>query len=171
MSDFDNLRAAFKEWHNRNRAYEISLVKFALRFAEGFREHIGAPEYFVQPDGVIKTQYVEALKLTDDNNLVSSDDLLRRDENDEYFEFGLRIYMEFESDAYPKRPFGYIIGFRRTNEDEYELKIAGRTFKVSDDRSRQDVYRFMVDNLKDAFAQEPWDAVEKMAIGFVQFEK
>ena len=103
MSDFDDLRAAFKEWHNRNRAYEISLVKFALGFAEGFREHIGAPEYFVQPDGVIKTQYVEALKLTDDNNLVSSDDLLRRDENDEYFEFGLRIYMEFESDAVSKK--------------------------------------------------------------------
>ena len=174
MSEFDKLTTAYKNWHEQHLDYEKTSTQFAYRFARGFREYVGAPEYFTSLGGETKTQYVEALKLDDQKKLIPPDnllDLLARDD-DGYFEFGVRVFLEMAPKTFPKLPFGFHVRFRLMKE-ECEIEIAGRkfSFKLDDDSARRPVYEVMVDVLKRELSREPWEVTEKQQIGFLPLSR
>jgi hypothetical protein len=91
MSKFDELRAAWKDWRERNINYHRTAIQFAHRFARGFQEYIGAPAKYKDIGEKPEWSYVEVRKLTDENEIVRVEDLreLVTFEDDGFCRFGL----------------------------------------------------------------------------------
>ena len=177
MSEFEEIQRLYKTRRDDHFAYRQNAAQFALRFANGFRKHIGAPEDYVEPDGNTRTAYVEPTKITRNpsgqeqsacpqNHL----DLVTPDDDDGYLRFGVRLVLEPAPGAFPKQPFVFVLRFA-IKENQCELEAAGKAFSfdISDNNAHTAAYAAMSDALKRELKRKPWDGVEKRPIGFLPF--
>jgi hypothetical protein len=173
MAFYDDLRQAYASWSDQESRYDANSSKYAYRFADGFREYLGAPLEYVTPDRQTKKPYVELCKVI--KNAAGEDELeptnlyraLTREE-DGFFTFGVRIVLERAHNAFPKSNFGFHARFL-PKENECELRIAGKTFNLnmSDDQAQIAVYEKMRETLLRWLNSKPWDVNQKDPIGFI----
>ena len=178
MSEFEEIQRLYKTRRDDHFAYRQIAAQFALRFATGFRQHIGAPEDYVELDGNTRTAYVEPTKITRNpsgkeqsacpqNHL----DLVTFDDDDGYFRFGVRLALEPAPDAFPKQPFVFVLRFA-IKERQCELEAAGEAFSfdINDNNAHTAAYAAMSDALKRELSRKPWDGVER-PIGFLPLSR
>jgi hypothetical protein len=172
MAKFDELRSDFNNWLERHREYQLQSTQFAHRFAAGFREYIGAPEHYTDMRKR-KQLYVEACKITDDGEYISTKNRLEllKWNDDGYLSFGIRFVLDIKPNAYPKRAFLFSVRFRN-KIDECEMIIAEKTFnfRINDNEARKEVYAYMADLLTKGLKREPWEGTEKQQFGYVTFK-
>ena len=178
MSEFEEIRRLYKTRCDEHFAYRQIAAQFALRFATGFREHIGAPEDYVGLDGNTRTAYVEPTKITQtpfgqaqsarpQNHL----DLVTFDDDDGYFRFGVRLALEAAADAFPKQPFVFVLRFA-IDARQCELEAVGEAFSfdINDNNALTAAYAAMSDALKRELSRKPWDGIER-PIGFLPLSR
>jgi hypothetical protein len=96
-----------------------------------FREHVGAPEHYLDIDRQTKKAYVEPRKIPRESSSEEKSvpeyglDLVTR-EDDGFFVFGVRFVLDRATNAFPKSPFVYVVRFRLL-EDNCEMEVAGET--------------------------------------------
>src|ERR1043165_10241928 len=61
MSIYDDLRIAYRASQETYREYARNSLGAAQELAHSFREHIGAPETYADPDGETRRPYVHLL--------------------------------------------------------------------------------------------------------------
>jgi hypothetical protein len=174
MSTFEEIQQLCKKWSEDEHNYLIQSTQFALRFANGFREYIGAPEHYLDFDMQTTKEYVELRKIirnsAGEEEAVmpkhGTDALTRQD--DGFFLFGVRFVVDSATNAFPKQSLVYVVRFRVV-EAMCEMKVAGESFSfgVRDNSARAPVYDHMVAALKKELERNPWDGVQKQTIGFL----
>ena len=173
MALYDDLRQAYANWSDEDSEYHTQSAKYAHRFADGFREYLGAPLEYLANDRRTKEPYVELCKIVKDaageDRLESANiyEALTR-EDDGYFSFGIRLVLERAPNTFPKSRFGFHSRFM-PKENKCELRIAGKTFDLdmSDDGARISAYEKMKENLLRWLVSKPWDVDQKDPIGFI----
>ncbi len=175
MSAFEEIQQLYEKWSKDGHDYLVLSAQFALRFANGFREHIGAPQHYLELDRQTTKEYVELRKIirnsAGEEEAVEprhgTDVLTRQD--DGFFLFGVRFVVDSAINAFPKQWLIYLVRFRVV-EDLCEMKVAGESFSFGarDNSARAPVYDHMVAVLKKELERKPWDGVQKQTIGFLR---
>jgi hypothetical protein len=173
MALYDDLRQAYASWSSEDSDYHARTARYAYRFADGFREYLGAPVEYLTADRKEKEKYVELCKViknaTGEDRLEPANlyEALTR-EDDGFFSFGVRLTLERAPNVFPKSRFGFHAGFL-PKEDKCELRIAGRTFnlEMSDDKARIAAYEHMREVLLRWLVGKPRDTHQKHPIGFI----
>jgi hypothetical protein len=133
MSPFEEIQQVCKKWSEDGHNYLIQSAQFAQRFANGFREYIGAPEHYLDLDRQTTKEYVEPRKIirnsAGEEEAVlpkhGTDVLTRQD--DGFFLFGVRFVVDSATNAFPKQSLVYVVRFRLV-EAICEMKVAGESF-------------------------------------------
>lgn len=172
MTIYDGLRQDYEQWSTTNREYWFGSARYAVRFASGFREYLGAPEFF--DDNGKKQAYVEVRKVTEDENgephfeSANFHEVLSVDDERSSLAFGIVVMLEIAANTFPKGSFAFSIGMVPRG-NLCTLRISGEEFNVdmSGDKSRLPAYEHMAKVVRDFLALKPWDAQRKQPIGFV----
>jgi hypothetical protein len=172
MAIYDELRQEYDQWSKDTRAYWFDSGRYALQFAAGFREYLGAPEFYNDHEG--QHPYVELCKVVDGPSTDESKfeptnfhDALTRGE-DGLLTFGVSIIIEKAQNTFPKASFGFSIGML-PRDGQCTVKIAGERFELdmTNEQARIPAYKHMLKVLRQWLASKPWDANRKNPIGFV----
>jgi hypothetical protein len=176
MSAFEEIQQLCKKWSEDEHNYLIQSAEFARRFANGFREHIGAPEHYLDLNRQATKEYVELRKIirnsAGEEEVVlpkhGTDVLTRQDDGG--FLFGVRFVVDSATNAFPKQFLTYVVRFRIV-EAVCEMKVAGESFsfEVRDNSARAPVYDHMVAVLKKELERKPWNGAQTQTIGFLSF--
>jgi hypothetical protein len=177
VTAFEEIQKLYGKWSEDEHRYLMQSLLFARGFANGFREHVGAPQQYLELDGATTREYVEARKvdcdLSGEHKPVPEkgvDFLTRLD--DGFFLFGVRFVFEPAPNAFPKQSIVYVIAFRIV-EGTCEMKVAGESFSFDarEKKARAPAYDQMIAALKKELEHKPWEGVQKQAIGFLPLSR
>jgi hypothetical protein len=181
MSIFDDLSIEYKAWRTRYIEEERTSIMFAHRFANGFKTHIGAPDFFKEPDdeGGAPKPYVKAMKLIDRGDDTHEPlepdgifDVIHRGQ-DGYWWFAIRVALEIAPRTWPKQGFCIPIHFIIGDDGLCKMRITNQVggefdFDISNVANYAKAYKFIVSLLLDILHAKPSDQVqEKQPIGFL----
>jgi hypothetical protein len=130
MSVFDDLSIEYKAWRTRYIEDERGSIRFAHHFTNEFKTHIGAPDFFKEPDdeGASKP-YVKAMKLVDHGDdtyeLLEPDgffDLIHRGQ-DGYWWYGIRVILKLPQGRGRKQAFCIPIHFIIDDDGLCKMRI------------------------------------------------
>jgi hypothetical protein len=176
MSLFDDLRANYVQWHQGHCDYESASMQFAMAFINGFKDHIGAPDHYLDAENREPVWYVQPLHVEESadgeysyQTPNSHMDLLYRDEAG-WWVVGLKLVLDRAVNSFPKSEFTYV--FRFVLRDTICDMTVGFdrkefSFPANDAQARKPVYDYMVKILKQMLALKPWDVPKKETIGFM----
>src|SRR5438067_4346722 len=108
MSIFDDLRIAYRASQETYRDYARNSLAAAQELAHSFREYIGAPETYLDPDGETRRPYVHLLsfQITDAGPAAaqpeSLNDILTRDA-DGFWRFAMSLTLDRDPETPPNR--------------------------------------------------------------------
>ena len=175
MSIFDDLRDAYGASQETYREYAREALIAAQQLAYGFREFLGAPETYLDPDDETRHPYVRLLSFQIQDGLPvpvqpeSHADLLIR-EPDGFWRFAISLTLDRDAETFPKqhlafflrlKPHGGVWHVQLLDDGFQDFHIpSGRT------EERRPLYEHMVEMVKRLLTAKPWEGVEKLPIGF-----
>lgn len=175
MTIFDELRAAYRSSQEAYREYARASVAAAQELAHRFRDYLGAPETYTDPEDETRRPYVRllAFQIAETGPVAavpeSHADLLARDD-DGFWRFAISLTIDRDGDTFPKQQLAFFL----------RLKLHGGTLHVQllddgfqdfhiaeagkgDERA---LFDQMVEMVKRLLSAKPWEGVEKLPIGF-----
>jgi hypothetical protein len=175
MTTFDDLRSEFKVARETSIDYYRRCDVFARSLSGKLRDYLGAPVSFKDMKGET-APYIDTagVQQQTDGTYKSVDDAgfmkLARPDEDGYCLTGLKIILDVGPNTWPKQGFLFLIRFI-IRENECEMYVADSkqadTFRLDDPNGLHPAFDLIVQSLKKAFAQKPWDGATKETIGFV----
>jgi hypothetical protein len=175
MTIFEELQIAFRSSQETYREYARSSLVAAQQLAHEFREYLGAPETYTDPEDETRRPYVRllAFQLQDGVPVAaqpeSHADILAR-EDDGFWRFAISLTIDRDGDSFPKQQLAFFL----------RLKLQGgvRHVQLLDDgfqdfhipgtgeTDRYALFDHMVGMVRRLLQAKPWEGVEKLPIGF-----
>lgn len=175
MSIFDDLRIAYRASQETYREYARNSLAAAQELAHSFREHIGAPETFADPDGETRRPYVHLLSFQIPEGVPtavqpeSQNDILTR-EPDGFWRFAMSLTLDRDLETFPKQQLVFFLRLKaRGGVWQVQLLDDGfQEFRISPPREsdRKPLFDHMIGMVRRLLATKPWEGVEKLPIGF-----
>jgi hypothetical protein len=115
MSIFDDLRIAYRASQETYRDYARNSLAAAQELAHSFREYIGAPETYADPDGETRRPYVHLLSFQIPEGVPtavqpeSQNDILTR-EPDGFWRFAMSLTLDRDLESFPKQQLVFFCG-------------------------------------------------------------
>lgn len=176
MTIFEELRAAYRASQDAYREYARESLSAAHDLAHRFRDYLGAPETYVDPEDETRRPYVRllAFQIQDDGSPVamraeSQADILARDP-DGFWRFALALTIDSDAESFPKQQLAFFLrlkphgGLRHVQllddglQDFHIVAPGGAEEQALFDRMSGMVKRLL--------HAKPWEGVEKLPIGF-----
>lgn len=176
MTIFDELRAAYTSSQDAYRDYARASLAAAHDLAHRFREYIGAPETYTDPEDETRRPYVRllAFQLQEDGSPAavqpdSQADLLVHDA-DGFWRFAMALTIDRDADAFPKQQLAFFLRLRlHAGIRHLQLLDDGfQDFRIGgpDGIEERVLFDHMAAMVKRLLLAKPWDGVEKQPIGF-----
>lgn len=175
MSIFDDLRLAYSASQETYREYAREAFLAAQQLAHGFREHLGAPETYLDPDDETRHPYVRLLAFHIQDGMPaavqpeSHAELLIR-EPDGFWRFAISLTLDRDAETFPKQ---HLVFFMRLKPHAgiwhvHLLDDGFQEFHIPSGRPEERLPLFdqMVEMVKRLLAAKPWEGIEKLPIGF-----
>jgi hypothetical protein len=175
MSIFEEIQAAYRASQETYREYARASLAATQDLAHRFREYLGAPETYSDPEDETRRPYVRLLAFQIQDGVPvaaqpeSHAELLAR-EDDGFWRFAISLMIDRDSDSFPKQQLAFFLrlklhgGIRHVQllDDgfqDFRIEESGET----DERA---LFEHMVEMLKRLLRAKPWEGVEKLPIGF-----
>ena len=175
MTIFDEIQAAYRASQETYREYARASLSAAQDLAHRFREYLGAPETYTDPEDETRRPYVRllAFQIQDGTPVAapaeSQADILAR-EDDGFWRFAISLTIDRDSDTFPKQQLAFFLrlklhdGIRHVQllDDGYQDFQIAET-GGPDERA---LFDHMAEMVKRLLRAKPWEGVEKLPIGF-----
>ena len=175
MSIFDDLRIAYRASQESYRDYARSSLAAAQELAHSFREYIGAPETYLDPDGETRRPYVHLLSFQIQDGVPVAaqpetlNDILTR-EPDGFWRFAMSLTLDRDPEAFPKQQLVFFMRLKvRGGLWQVQLLDDGvQDFRIAIPRESNEhaLFDHMIGMVRRLLSTKPWEGVEKMPIGF-----
>jgi hypothetical protein len=175
MTIFDEIQAAYRASQDTYRDYARASLAAAHDLAHRFREYLGAPETYIDPEDETRRPYVRllAFQLPDGVPVAaqaeSQADILARDE-DGFWRFAISLTIDRDGETFPKQQLAFFLRFKVHGGIRHVqlLDDGFQDFRIGEagDTDEQGLFDRMVDMVKRVLSAKPWDGVEKLPIGF-----
>ena len=175
MTIFEEIQTAYRASQETYREYARASLAAAQQLAHQFREYLGAPETYSDPEDETRRPYVRLLAFQIQDGVPvavqpeSHADILAR-EDDGFWRFAISLTIDRDSDSFPKQQLAFFLrlklhgGIRHVQllDDGFQdFRIPGTG--ETDERA---LFDHMVGMVKRLLQAKPWDGVEKLPIGF-----
>lgn len=175
MSIFDDLRIAYRASQETYRDYARSSLAAAQELAHSFREYIGAPETYLDPDGETRRPYVHLLSFQIQEGVPiaaqpeSLNDILTR-EPDGFWRLAISLTLDRDPETFPKQQLVFFMRLKvRGGLWQVQLLDDGvQDFRIAIPRESNEhaLFDHMIGMVRRLLSTKPWEGVEKMPIGF-----
>jgi hypothetical protein len=175
MSIFDDLRIAYRASQESYRDYARDSLAAAQELAHSFREYIGAPETYLDPDGETRRPYVHLLSFQIQDGIPvaaqpeSQNDILTR-EPDGFWRFAMSLSRDRDPETFPKQQLVFFMRLKlRGGLWHVQLLDQGfQDFRIALPRDSDEHALFdqMIGMVRRLLSTKPWEGVEKLPIGF-----
>ena len=175
MSIFEELQLAYRASQETYREYARNSLLAAQQLAHEFREYIGAPETYSDPEDETRRPYVRLLSFQMPEGLPvavqpeSHADLLTR-EADGFWRFAMALTLDRDAESFPKQQLAFFLrlklhdGIRHVqllDEGFQDFRIA-----VAQQSEKHALFDHMVGMVNRLLSAKPWEGIEKLPIGF-----
>ena len=176
MTIFDDLRGAYTSSQDAYRDYARASLAAAHDIAHRFREYLGAPETYTDPDDETRRPYVRllAFQIQEDGSPAavqpeSQGDLLVHDP-DGFWRFAISLTIDRDVETFPKQQLAFFLRLKLHGGVRHiQLLDDGfQDFRVVEAGGTDEhaFFRQMVEMVKRLLSAKPWEGVEKLPIGF-----
>jgi len=175
MTIFGEIQAAYRASQETYREYARASLAAAQDLAHHFREYLGAPETYTDPEDETRRPYVRLLAFQIQDGVPvaapaeSQADILAR-EDDGFWRFAVSLTIDRDSETFPKQQLAFFL--RLTLQDGIRhvqlLDDGFQDFQIAeaggpDERA---LFDHMAEMVKRLLRAKPWEGVEKLPIGF-----
>jgi hypothetical protein len=175
MSIFDDLRIAYRASQEAYREYSRNSFDAAQQLAHGFREYIGAPETYTDPEDETHRPYVRLLSFQLPEGVPvavrpeSHADILTR-EPDGFWRFALSLTLDRDPESFPKQQLAFFLRLK-LHGSLWHVQLLDngvQDFRISTPRASNanPLYDHMIEMVNRLLSTKPWEGVEKLPIGF-----
>jgi hypothetical protein len=174
-SIFEELRVAYRASQETYREYARDSLVAAQQLAHGFREYIGAPETYTDPDDETKRPYVRLLSFQIQEGLPvaaqpeAHSDILTR-EDDGFWRFAISLSIDRDADTFPKQQLAFFLRLKLHGGIRHVqlLDDGFQDFRVpgTGETDEHALFDHMVGMVNRVLSAKPWEGVEKLPIGF-----
>jgi len=175
MSIFEDLRIAYRASQETYRDYARDSLAAVQELAHTFREYIGAPETYLDPDGETRRPYVHLLSFQIQDGVPvaaqpeSQNDILTR-EPDGFWRFAMSLTLDRDRETFPKQQLVFFMRLKlRGGLWHVQLLDQGfQDFRIAQPRDSDEHALFdqMIGMVRRLLSTKPWEGVEKLPIGF-----
>ena len=176
MTIFDELRAAYTSSQDAYRDYARTSLAAAHDLAHRFREYIGAPETYTDPDDETRRPYVRllAFQIQEDGSPAavqpeSQGDLLAHDP-DGFWRFAISLTIDRDAEAFPKQQLAFFLRLKlHAGIRHVQLLDDGlQDFRIAEAGGPEEraLFDHMAAMVKRLLLAKPWEGIEKQPIGF-----
>lgn len=175
MTIFEELRTAFRGSQDTYREYARASLIAAQQLAHEFREYLGAPENYADPDDETRRPYVRLLsfQLQDGAPVAAAPEsqagLLARDP-DGYWRFAIALTLDRDADVFPKQNLAFFLRLK-VHGGVWQVQLLDREFHdfrftAAEGDGKRELFEHMVDMVRRLLDAKPWEGEEKLPIGF-----
>ena len=175
MTIFEEIQAAYRASQDTYRDYARASLAAAQDLAHRFREYLGAPETYTDPEDETRRPYVRllAFQLQDGTPVAaqpeSQADILAR-EDDGFWRFAISLTVDRDSESFPKQQLAFFLRLKLQGGVRHvQLLDEGfQDFQIAETGGPDEraLFDHMVEMLKRLMRAKPWEGVEKLPIGF-----
>jgi hypothetical protein len=175
MTIFDELRTAYRSSQEAYREYARASLVAAQDLAHRFRDYLGAPETYTDPEDETRRPYVRllAFQIADGVPVAAAPeshaDILAR-EDDGFWRFAISLTIDRDSDSFPKQQLAFFLRLKlHGGICHVQLLDDGfQDFRIAEtgDGGERALFDQMVEMVKRLLSAKPWEGVEKLPIGF-----
>jgi hypothetical protein len=175
MTIFDEIQAAYRASQETYREYARASLGAAQDLAHRFREYLGAPETYTDPEDETRRPYVRLLAFQIQDGVPvaapaeSQADILAR-EDDGFWRFAVSLTIDRDSDTFPKQQLAFFLRLKLQDGIRHVqlLDDGFQDFQIAeaggpDERA---LFDHMAEMVKRLLRAKPWEGVEKLPIGF-----
>jgi hypothetical protein len=175
MTIFDEIQAAYRASQDTYRDYARASLAAAHDLAHRFREYLGAPETYIDPEDETRRPYVRllAFQLPDGVPVAaqaeSQADILAR-EDDGFWRFAISLTIDRDGETFPKQQLAFFLRLKLHGGIRHVqlLDDGFQDFRIGEAGGADERALFdrMVEMVKRVLSAKPWEGVEKLPIGF-----
>ena len=175
MAIFEEIQSAYRASQETYREYARASLAAAQDLAHGFREYLGAPETYTDPEDDTRRPYVRLLAFQIQDGVPvaaqpeSHADILAR-EDDGFWRFAISLTIDRDSDTFPKQQLAFFLRLKLHGGIRHiQLLDDGfQDFRIGDtgESDQRALFDHMVEMVKRLLRAKPWEGIEKLPIGF-----
>ena len=176
MAIFQELRTAYRASQDAYREYARASLDAVHDLAHRFREYLGAPETYTDPEDETRRPYVRllAFQLQEDGSPVAAQpesqaNLLARDP-DGFWRFAIALTIDRDAESFPKQQLVFFLRLKlHAAARHLQLLDDGlQDFRIAEPGGAEEgaLFDHMVAMVKRLLHAKPWDGIEKLPIGF-----
>lgn len=175
MTIFEEIQAAYGAAQETYREYARASFAAAQQLAREFREYLGAPETYADPEDETRRPYVRLLAFQLQDGLPvaaqpeSHADILAR-EDDGFWRFAMSLTIDRDGEAFPKQQLAFFLRLKLHGGIRHVqlLDDGFRDFRLpgTGETDRYALFDHMVGMVRRLLQAKPWEGIEKLPIGF-----
>ena len=175
MSIFEELQVAYRASQETYREYARNSLLAAHQLAHDFREYIGAPVTYADPEDETRRPYVRLLSFQLPEGVPvavqpeSHADLMTR-EPDGFWRFAVALTLDRDAESFPKQQLAFFLRLK-LHDGMWHVQLLDdgvQDFRIALAREseKQPLFDHMVAMVNRLLSAKPWEGVEKLPIGF-----
>jgi len=175
MSVFEELQIAYRASQETYRQYARNSLVAAQQLAHNFREYIGAPETYTDPEDETRRPYVRLLSFQIPDGVPvavqpgAHADLLTR-EADGFWRFAMALTLDRDAESFPKQQLAFFLRLK-LHDGMWHVQLLDEGFQdfriaIAQESEKHALFDHMVGMVNRLLSAKPWDGVEKLPIGF-----
>ena len=175
MSIFEELQIAYRASQETYRQYARNSLVAAQQLAHEFREYIGAPETYTDPEDETRRPYVRLLSFQIPDGVPvavqpeAQADLLTR-EADGFWRFAMALTLDRDAESFPKQQLAFFLRLK-LHDGMWHVQLLDEGFQdfriaIAQESEKHALFDHMVAMVNRLLSAKPWDGVEKLPIGF-----
>src|SRR6267143_45115 len=150
MSIFEELQVAYRASPETYREYARNSLLAAHQLAHDFREYIGAPETYADPEDETRRPYVRLLSFQ--------------------LPEGVAVTLDRDAESFPKQQLAFFLRLK-LHDGMWHVQLLDdgvQDFRIALAREseKQPLFDHMVAMVNRLLSAKPWEGVEKLPIGF-----
>lgn len=175
MSIFEKLQTAYIASQETYREYARNSLLAAQQLAHEFREYIGAPETYTDPEDETRRPYVRLLSFQMPDGVpvaVPPDaqaDLLTR-EPDGFWRFAMALTLDRDVESFPKQQLAFFMRLKvHAGIWHVQMLDSGfQDFRIAppSEADKRALFDHMIEMVNRVLSAKPWEGIEKLPIGF-----
>ena len=175
MSIFEQLQIAYRASQEAYREYARASLLAAHELAHQFREYIGAPETYTDPEDETRRPYVRLLSFQMPEGMPvaaqpdSQADLLTR-EDDGFWRFAMSLTLDRDIESFPKQQLAFFLRLK-IHAGTWHVQLLDNGYQefiiaAAPQSDKHALFDHMVEMVNRLLSAKPWEGVEKLPIGF-----
>ena len=174
-SIFEELQTAYRASQETYREYARNSLAAAQQLAHDFREYVGAPETYTDPEDETRRPYVRLLSFQMPDGVPvavqpeAHADLLTR-EADGFWRFAMALALDRDAESFPKQQLAFFLR-SKLHEGVCHVQLLDdglQDFRIviARDSEKHALFDHMVAMVNRLLSAKPWEGIEKLPIGF-----